>query len=126
LGQNQPGNFGTIDVPATTNMLPGIGGSNAFITANGDLWLFGGRDQNDLYNELWHYEIDSICSDKSIHIGFTSSPDTNGGTPFRYSSISLTPKELPIIGILEILLQIQTPTIFFPQSGFSIKPRIMW
>lgn len=91
LASNPTGVFGTQNIPSTANIPPGLNGSNAFKSLNGDLWLFGGFDGSfNCYNTLWKYQIDSTCSPQSSSI-FTVQPDTIGCLPFTAQFTALAP-----------------------------------
>jgi gliding motility-associated-like protein len=57
-----PGNWGTIGIPASTNIPNGRLGCSCFLEKNGTLWLFGGCVAvTTTYNDLWRYEPDTAC-----------------------------------------------------------------
>lgn len=56
-----PGNYGIMGVPDTSNVPPNRGGTSAsWVDSNGDLWLFGGEEYlsgSPVYNDMWRYRI---------------------------------------------------------------------
>jgi gliding motility-associated-like protein len=96
LTPNDPGNFGLQNVPAPTNIPPGLGGKHAFKTANGDLWMFGGTNVNgDCYNTFWRYQIDPFCPGLPPVADFVSSPQPLGCAPL---TLQFIPDTTGVIG----------------------------
>ncbi|GAB4147874.1 MAG: hypothetical protein Fur0041_21690 [Bacteroidia bacterium] len=60
---NQPGNFGTIQVPSPTNYPPSNCGSAGFTDSQGNFWLFGGllNPAGDVSNAMWKYTPPNPC-----------------------------------------------------------------
>jgi N-acetylneuraminic acid mutarotase len=56
---DQPGNYGTMNVAATTNVPGGRRGSVSITTQSGNLWLFGGDGQFAFRNDLWKFDGDN-------------------------------------------------------------------
>jgi N-acetylneuraminic acid mutarotase len=55
---NQPGVYGTKGVPAAGNVPGARSGEVSWTDANGNLWLFGGGDENgNALNDLWKYTL---------------------------------------------------------------------
>jgi hypothetical protein len=53
---DQPGVYGTLGVPAATNVPGARDSAVSWTDANGNLWLFGGMYNNtDHFNDLWRY-----------------------------------------------------------------------
>jgi hypothetical protein len=51
------GNYGTQGVGSSTNIPSGRIYGQTWTDNSGDLWLFGGRNYNGSYNDLWKYDI---------------------------------------------------------------------
>lgn len=60
---NQPGNFGTILVPAASNYPPSNCGSLGFTDLSGNFWLFCGllNPVGDNMNAIWKYQRPQAC-----------------------------------------------------------------
>jgi N-acetylneuraminic acid mutarotase len=59
---NQPGTYGVLGVPATTNIPGARSGNICWKDTNGDFWLFGGSGYDSLgtvgfLNDMWRYDI---------------------------------------------------------------------
>ncbi len=52
---NGLGNWGTIGVPSATNIPCGRRVYTKWKDPNGDMWLFGGNDNSNSYNDVWRY-----------------------------------------------------------------------
>lgn len=57
----QPISYGTIGVPAATNMPPPRKGGVSWKDRDGNLWMFGGLYLAAYINDLWMFRIDSSC-----------------------------------------------------------------
>jgi hypothetical protein len=58
-GALQPGSYGTLDVPAASNLPPARLGAASWIDSSGKLWLFGGNSSTANgweYNDLWVFD----------------------------------------------------------------------
>ena len=58
---NAPGVYGSLGVPATTNVPGARSGAVSWIDGSGDLWFFGGDGYDSTgtqgyLNDLWHYQ----------------------------------------------------------------------
>ncbi|MCA6364782.1 MAG: gliding motility-associated C-terminal domain-containing protein [Bacteroidetes bacterium] len=85
LSNSPPAVYGTQGVPAPANYPDGILGSNGFVSAQGDLWLFGGLLQSGAgsgTNLLWRYQPDAQCSGGGIIANLTVNADSTGCAPF--------------------------------------------
>lgn len=57
---NPAQSYGTIGIPASSNVPGGRVFANSWVDLAGDLWLFGGRNiAGQLHNDLWRYNIAS-------------------------------------------------------------------
>jgi gliding motility-associated-like protein len=67
---NQPGNFGSFQVPAPSNYPPSTTGSVGFKDAQGNFWLFGGllNPAGDVTNAFWKYTPPNPCPDLNYQI----------------------------------------------------------
>jgi hypothetical protein len=54
---NQPGSYGTQGVAATSNMPSARYAQSQVVDASGNLWVFGGRSNAGLLNDLWKYNV---------------------------------------------------------------------
>jgi PKD repeat protein len=74
---NQPGVYGAQCLSSAFTSPGGRGETRACWNDNcGNLWLFGGRDQNfDMYNDLWRY---NIALDKWFWVGGSNSQNQPG------------------------------------------------
>ena len=52
---NTSGTYGTLGVGSASNTPGGRYGSVSWTDLSGNLWLFGGRDGSNCYNDLWRY-----------------------------------------------------------------------
>lgn len=61
---NDAGNYGTREIPASSNYPPGNRGGVSFTDTLGNFWMFGGRlaHTNNCPNTLWKYTPDYSCS----------------------------------------------------------------
>jgi len=108
INTNSTGNYGIINIPALTNKPPERAGALSFTEKNGNLWLFGGLNNNFSgfsYNDLWRYVIDTACAggcataqniliitDTSTNAqcngqctGTATATPVNGTSPYMYS-----------------------------------------
>ncbi|MGL4598835.1 MAG: kelch repeat-containing protein [Bacteroidia bacterium] len=76
-----PGNYGTIGVPASTNYPDPLIGGVAFKSLNGELWLFGGYTVGPC-NALWRYQPSASCPAGVPPIVDLSVVDSSGCAPF--------------------------------------------
>jgi hypothetical protein len=53
---NQPGVYGTKGAASPGNVPGARVGSSSWIDSSGNLWLFGGADSNNLFNDLWKFD----------------------------------------------------------------------
>jgi hypothetical protein len=53
--EGQPGVYGTLGVPAATNMPGGRDSAVGWTDSSGNFWLFGGESAES-FNDLWHYQ----------------------------------------------------------------------
>ena len=79
---NDPGVYGTMGLPAPTNMPPARGGQGQWVDNNYNLWIFGGLAISGFtigyFNDLWRFVPDTSCINISQFIGGTlTPPDTN-------------------------------------------------
>ncbi|MGL5888770.1 MAG: kelch repeat-containing protein [Bacteroidia bacterium] len=76
------GNYGTIGIPAPTNVPPALGGALAFQGSNGEMWLWGGAENGiTMCNAVWRYQPDPLCPAGLVDAAFTVVPDTAGCAP---------------------------------------------
>lgn len=61
MSGNVPFSYGTMGVSSLSNMPPDRSGGNAWMDANGDLWMFGGASMTGSGNDLWKFTVDSSC-----------------------------------------------------------------
>lgn len=80
---NQPGNYGTQQVPAATNYPESAGGSVSFQDLAGNFWMFGGwTASGDRTNALWRYQRDPLCPASSLlNATFSLSAPSGGCAP---------------------------------------------
>ncbi|MCU0434573.1 MAG: gliding motility-associated C-terminal domain-containing protein [Bacteroidia bacterium] len=125
--QATPLNLGTQGIPAPTNYPMGAAGGNGFVSANGDLWFFGGGDLSGVLggtiNLLWRYQIDPTCPGTAVNAQFTSSPSTSGCAPlslqFNPSSTSYNSYQWDFgdTTTLADTSNLASPTYLFTQPG---------
>ncbi|MGA3100797.1 MAG: chitobiase/beta-hexosaminidase C-terminal domain-containing protein [Terracidiphilus sp.] len=82
-GQSSPGVYGTLGMPAPGNVPSGRDGAVTWTDATGNLWLFGGGDAADNFNDLWEF---NPSTNEWAWIGGSDSPYQQGvygnlGTP---------------------------------------------
>lgn len=97
---NQLGSYGTQTVSSPTNEPPARMGAVGWQTGSA-LWLFGGRAQGNLYNDLWKYIIDPNCpgcvitgTDENNHEHFSIYPNPTNGMLTITSSSDITEIEI--------------------------------
>jgi N-acetylneuraminic acid mutarotase len=87
----QPGVYGTLGSPATTNVPGGRDSSAGWTDSSGHLWLFGGfgfdanGDIGNL-NDLWSYELPAV----TLPVAATPSFNLAGGTYTASQSVTIT------------------------------------
>ncbi|MFN8714272.1 MAG: kelch repeat-containing protein [Bacteroidota bacterium] len=93
---NQPGNYGTLQVPAATNYPESAGGSVSFQDLVGDFWMFGGwTATSGRTNALWRYQRDPLCPASSLlNATFSLNTSTTGCAPLPvvFSPVSSNPQ----------------------------------
>lgn len=52
---NQAGSYGTLGMPAASNIPGGRAGARFWTDASGNVWLFGGQDLSGFLSDLWKY-----------------------------------------------------------------------
>ncbi|MCU0434575.1 MAG: gliding motility-associated C-terminal domain-containing protein [Bacteroidia bacterium] len=83
LGFAPPPVYGIQGVPSPTNYPDGVFGGNAFVSLQGELWLFGGIATNSFgtTNNLWRYQPDPLCLGVP-NFTTTATADSTGCAPF--------------------------------------------
>ena len=51
------GSYGTLGNPLATNAPPARSGSTNWVDKTGKLWMFGGNNEGNVYNDLWKYDV---------------------------------------------------------------------
>lgn len=66
----QTGNFGTQGVSSPANQPPSRSGNNAWVDKTGNLWLFGGTDEDwpSAWNDMWRFVPDTLCVQGSCYV----------------------------------------------------------
>ncbi len=54
---NSPGHYGIKGVADYLNTPPALSGTNGWVDQQGNFWMFGGIQNNDIYNDLWKFEV---------------------------------------------------------------------
>jgi N-acetylneuraminic acid mutarotase len=104
---NQTGTYGTKGTPAANNTPGGRAIGNSFVDANGDFWLFGGKNYSckgaigwvseGYRNDLWRYDIStsewtwmsgSDIADQTGNYGTKGTPDAANIPGARWESFS--------------------------------------
>lgn len=89
LAVSQPGNYGTMGVPASTNSPSSLLGGHAFTDSNGDFWIFSGHDGvNGVYNTLWRYQINPNCPISPTVSSISTQSGTTGCIPYSVQFMS--------------------------------------
>ena len=95
---NPPGSWGSMTVPASTNMPDGRFGSAPFKDNSGNLWLFGGyatwSPSPHMHNDLWRFTPDTTCGwghtcPVAVKSNFSAS-SLNGCAPFKVNFVNLS------------------------------------
>lgn len=103
--ESQPGDYGTLGVPAATNVPPGRASSMGWTDKAGNLWLFGGTYAAGQYNDLWEYQPFrvtatpqfSIASGNYSAIQRVTISDASAGAVIHYTVDGTTPNKASTI-----------------------------
>lgn len=71
---NNPGNFGTQGVPASSNMISARFGVCMWTDTANNVWIFGGQDGSNLFNDLWRFKPDTSCFSAPLVASFELIP----------------------------------------------------
>jgi N-acetylneuraminic acid mutarotase len=91
---NQPGSYGTQNVASATNMPSARYAQNGVADASGNFWIFGGRDNTGLKDDLWKFNLSSgqwtwVSGTTSTNIyGFAASPGVASTTYYPGSRVT--------------------------------------
>ena len=127
------GSYGTLGVPAATNLPPSRLGMTLWIDTAGTLWLFGGmNDWNDAqcYNDVWKFMPDEKCIGPAVTgINYTISKtticarDTALLTLINLTGAQITPATgIEWLDTAHILLFPDTTTRYMITGGSQCHP----
>jgi len=89
---NQPATYGVLGVSNPANKPGGKRGSVAWIDNNGYIWIFGGFDGTNCYNDLFRFVPDSACASScaSTPVALFNAPNQIcPGTCVSFSNLSI-------------------------------------
>ncbi len=92
---NQPAVYGTLGVPNSSNMIQSKYGTCVWVDNSNNLWVFGGKDLSNGFNDMWRYTPDTTCFNAPLIANFKLFPPTDsvicaGDTAKMFSAISST------------------------------------
>jgi len=108
---NQPGVYGTMGTPAPGNVPPGRSDAVAVADKNGNLWLFGGQDNDYWLDDLWEF---NQSTGQWTWMGGSS-------TPPCYGQI-----ESPVYGTLGVPAAGNSPGCRYGSVGWSDASGNLW
>lgn len=81
-GSSYPGNYGTIGIPSSSNLIPARGGPCMWVDHSGKLWIWGGLDLAlGNYSDMWTFVPDSSCIGRCIDLSDSSFVMPNAFSP---------------------------------------------
>jgi hypothetical protein len=115
---NPSGDWGTLGVPAPSNMPMGRAGAVGSIDLNGNLYLFGGAHNPFLvYNDLWKYTPDNECGICLGGTGISKNDDLENG-------FSILPN--PAHNIINVECNASTPLSVTELKIYDVAGRVVY